>query len=206
MLFGLCPIPIQGPHALSSILAPAFIISDNAPLSASILRTCFEPGAIQSETLGSTVLPLRIEATFIISTKEEFVHEPIATWSTLIFPISSVVLTLSGIWGQAAMGTSEQRSMSITSSYSASASAESSTQSFSLPCALRNARVISSDGKIDVVAPSSAPIFVIVARSGTDKVFTPSPPYSIILPTPPLTLIMRRTSKITSFAETHGFK
>ena len=37
---------------------------------------------------------------------------------------------------------------------------------------------------------------------GTVNDLTPSPPYSIILPTPPLTDIMRSTSRITSFAET----
>ena len=55
---------------------------------------------------------------------------------------------------------------------------------------------------MDVVAPSSAPILVIVARSGTVNVFTPSPLYSIILPTPPLTLSRRKTSKIISLDET----
>ena len=44
--------PMQGPHALSSILAPASIIVARAPFSASILSTCFEPGAIESETSG----------------------------------------------------------------------------------------------------------------------------------------------------------
>ena len=57
----------------------SLIISDNAPLRASILSTCFEPGAMQRDTEGATVLPLSIDATFIISTKEEFVQEPIAT-------------------------------------------------------------------------------------------------------------------------------
>ena len=83
---------MQGPQADSSILAPALIISESAPFNASILSTCFEPGAMQSETDGAIVLPLRIDATFIISTNDEFVQEPIATWSTLILPISSVVL------------------------------------------------------------------------------------------------------------------
>ena len=34
--------------------------------------------------------------------------------------------------------------------------------------------------------------------------FTPSPPYSMILPTPPFTVMRRSTSKITSLADTHG--
>ena len=58
--------------------------------------------------------------------------------------------------------------------------------------------------EMEVVAPSSAPMFVIVARCGTLSVFTPSPPYSMILPTPPLTLSTRSTSRMTSFADTIG--
>ena len=41
---------------------------------------------------------------------------------------------------------------------------------------------------MEVVAPSSAPMLVMVARSGTVSVATPSPPYSMILPTPPFTV------------------
>ena len=40
---------------------------------------------------------------------------------------------------------------------------------------------------MEVVAPSSVPMLVMVARSGTDRVLTPAPPYSMTLPTPPLT-------------------
>ena len=169
-------------------------------MSASILSTCFEPGAMLRLTF--SVCPFNIAATFSISIKEEFVHEPMHTWSILILPISETFLTLSGICGIAARGSREERSISINSSYTASLSAESSVQSSTLPCASRNALVISSDGKTDVVAPSSAPILVIVALSGTDKVLTPSPVYSIILPTPPLTVILLRTSRITSLAVT----
>jgi len=42
---------------------------------------------------------------------------------------------------------------------------------------LKKVKVFSSLGKIDVVAPSSAPILVMVALSGTVKLFTPGPPY-----------------------------
>ena len=72
---------------------------------------------------------------------------------------------------------------STTSSYTASASAASGAPSPPpRPCAFINARVTSSEGKMEVVAPSSAPILVMVARSGTESVATPSPPYSMILP------------------------
>ena len=62
----------------------------------------------------------------------------------------------------------------------------------------------SSDGKMDVVAPSSAPMLVMVARSGTERVATPGPAYSTILPTPPLTVIWRSTSRMMSLAATQG--
>ena len=96
------------------------------------------------------------------------------------------------------------RSSSITSEYLASLSACSSTQSSSLPCDFRCDRVISSLGNIDVVAPSSAPIFVIVALSAVSRSSTPMPPYSIIFPTPPFTVSLFRMVKITSIAVTHG--
>ena len=48
-----------------------------------------------------------------------------------------------------------------------------------------NSRVTSSEGNTEVEAPSSAPMLVMVARSGTDRDLTPSPVYSMILPTPP---------------------
>ena len=57
---------------------------------------------------------------------------------------------------------------------------------------------------MEVVAPSSAPMLVMVARSGTVSVATPGPPYSMIFPTPPFTVNKRSTSKMTSFAETQS--
>ena len=55
---------------------------------------------------------------------------------------------------------------------------------------------------MEVVAPSSAPMLVMVARSGTLRVETPAPPHSMIAPTPPLTDRMRRISRLTSLAVT----
>jgi hypothetical protein len=205
LVAGAWPIPIQGPHAASSILAPAATISARAPFAASMLRTCFEPGAITRLTPGLTLLPLRMRATFIISTYDELVQLPIQTWSTLIFPISLAFFTLSGLCGIAASGSSFSSPIVISFSYTASVSGLSSTQSISLPCARRKSLVISSLGNMEVVAPSSAPIFVIVALSGTVRFSIPSPAYSIILPTPPFTLIILSTSSIISFADTHGF-
>ena len=55
---------------------------------------------------------------------------------------------------------------------------------------------------MDVVAPSSVPMFVIVARSGTDSAAMPGPPHSMIAPTPPLTDRMRSSSRLMSLAVT----
>ena len=70
---------------------------------------------------------------------------------------------------------------------------------------MKNARVTSSLGNTVVVAPSSAPMFAIVARSGTERLARPGPVYSIIFATPPLTLSLLSTSRMTSFAVTMGF-
>ena len=51
------------------------------------------------------------------------------------------------------------------------------------PWAFMYSRVFSSEGKIEVVAPSSAPMLVMVARSVAERLFTPGPVYSRILPT-----------------------
>ena len=55
---------------------------------------------------------------------------------------------------------------------------------------------------MEVVAPSSVPILVMVARSGTDNPAMPGPPHSITWPTPPLTERSRKTSKLMSLAVT----
>ena len=77
-------------------------------------------------------------------------------------------------------------------------------QSPSRPWAWKNCLVTRSLGNTLVVAPSSAPMLQMVARSGTDRVATPGPPYSITLPTPPLTLSRRSSSRMTSLADTMG--
>ncbi len=55
------------------------------------------------------------------------------------------------------------------------------------------------------MAPSSAPILVIVPLSGTESVLTPWPEYSNILFTPPLTVNCFNTSSIISLAEEYLF-
>ncbi len=69
---------------------------------------------------------------------------------------------------------------------------------------MRNSLVISSLGNTDVVTPHSAPMLVIVARSGTLSVFIPAPPYSKTQPTLPLVVNISSTLRTTSFAATHG--
>ena len=59
-------------------------------------------------------------------------------------------------------------------------------------------------GKIEVVQPVSVPMLVMVARSGTDSVFTPGPKYSKIRPTPPFTSTRRSSSRMTSLADTQA--
>ena len=59
-----------------------------------------------------------------------------------------------------------------------------------------------SDGNIEVVAPVSVPMFVMVPLSGTESVFIPGPVYSNTLDLAPFTPILRKTSRITSLAET----
>ncbi len=127
-----------------------------------------------------------------------------ATWFTRIFPTDRTVPTLSGLCGFAVRGSSVLRSSSSSSSYTASSSASKGIHISSLPCARRNSLVFSSLGKMDVVAPSSAPILVMVARSGTVREATPGPAYSMTLLTPPLTLSSCSTFRIMSLADTQG--
>ena len=75
----------------------------------------------------------------------------------------------------------------------------------SLPCAFMNLRTCSSAGTMDVVAPISAPILVMVARSGTSSVAAPGPTYSYTLPSPPLMVTLRSISRMTSLALTPGW-
>ncbi len=67
--------------------------------------------------------------------------------------------------------------------------------------ACRNSRVRSSEGKIAVVAPSSAPMLVMTARSGTESVAAPGPAYSKTRPTPPFTVSSPSRCRMMSLAE-----
>ena len=107
-------MPMQGPQAHSKTLAPLARISDRAPQSASIDRTCLEPGEMDRLTSGLMVFPLSKAATFSISNRDELVQEPMQTWSTLVPLSDSTSTTLSGLWGHAIIGFREDRSMSMT--------------------------------------------------------------------------------------------
>ena len=166
--------------------------------------TCREPGFIVRCRPSAVVCPLRIFAAILRSRREELVQEPIATCCTSIPAISLTGLTFPGLWGRAAIGSTSLKLSSMISSYSASASASREIHCSPRSCASMNAFVSWSLGNTLVVAPVSVPILVIVALSGTLRVLTPGPKYSSTLPTPPLTSILRRTSSITSFAETQS--
>ena len=171
-LFGAKPCPRQGPHALSKILNPAAISSPKMPDFAAIISTALLPGAIPASTPGAMCLPLTIAATLAKSSSELFVHEPITTCVAGFPAIFFISVTASGECGCAASAESSSKFISMSLSYSALSSAFNSVQSASRPIDF------SSEGKIDVVAPSSAPIFVIVARCGTVRLSTPLPKYS----------------------------
>ena len=128
------------------------------------------------------------------------------TCCTFFFSTSFNGMTLSGWCGQAHNGTSSLKFSSISPSYSASASGRISVKSSSLFSAFRNFLTCSSAGKMEVVAPISAPMLVMLARSDTLKVAAPGPTYSKTLPRPPLMPTRRSISRMTSFALQPGCK
>ena len=75
---------------------------------------------IIARTFFATFLPFKISAAILKSDMCPLVHEPITTWSMGISPHS--VLVFSGRWGNATVGFSAERSISIVRSYSASGS------------------------------------------------------------------------------------
>ena len=139
------------------------------------------------------------------SSYEELTDEPTQTCATLVPATSRTGTTLSGLRGLAMSGSRPARSITISSSYRAPSSPTSSRKSSGRSCASRKARVRWSAGKIPKVAPSSRIMLQMVARWGTDRVATPSPSKRYARLIPPLTVIRRSISRITSFADTHGW-
>ena len=108
------------------------------------------------------------------------------TCSTGVPATSSTGTTLSGFCGLATSGPSSPRSISTRSSYSAPSSGAISSKSSSRCWRRSHSRVFSSGGKTAEVAPSSAIMFAIVPRSGTDRSAVPGPVNSNTLFLPPL--------------------
>ena len=71
------------------------------------------------------------------------------------------------------------------------------------PVALRYSADLISKGKIEVVAPTSAPILQIVPLPVADNEAVPSPKYSITALVPPFTVRIPASFNITSFGEAH---
>ena len=78
-----------------------------------------------------------MRATVARSLYEEFVQEPMQTWSTFTPARLLTGTTLPGEWGAAARGSSAPKSISTSIAYSASGSAASACQSASRPCERR---------------------------------------------------------------------
>ena len=125
------------------------------------------------------------------------------TWSTGSPSISETAQMLSGLCGRAARcpaATGRSRLFSRRAHRDRPIS-----RSSPLPFPGRPEPLVSSSlGKTDVVTPHSAPMFVIVARSGTERVRTPSPPYSKTQSTFPFVVKICRTPRMTSLAETQA--
>jgi hypothetical protein len=151
-----------------------------------------DPGFTSKETSGCTLYFSSTLATTSRSFNEELAQDPMITWATGLPASSATLFTLSGEEGQAQRGSNLERSTSMISSYWAFSSGKSSTKSCSLPWAISHLRVISSDGKILVVAPISVPKLQMVALSGTLRYFIPGPKYSKIFPKPPFTVSLER--------------
>ena len=63
-----------------------------------------------------------------------------------------------------------------------------------------------SNGKREVVAPTSAPILQIVAFPVADKDAAPGPKYSMMAFVPPFTVRIPASFKITSFGDAHPLR
>src|SRR2546422_6561601 len=195
---------MHGPHATSSSRTPALISFVIRPERRHAMRTDREPGDTAIERPGWTCFPLRISATIARSRNEEFTLLPTATWVTSVPATSVRGFTFPGVGGHAIGGSISERSSSIRSSYVARSSGPSRRQSLGRFCPRKNRSVIPSLGNTDPVAPSSAPMFAIVPRSGTVNRLIPGPSYSTIFSFPHFSPYRRSISRITSFADVQG--
>ncbi len=200
-------MPMHGPQVASRRRAPAAISFASAPFSASISSTCREPGEITRLTFGWTCLPVEDRGD-----RHQVLVGGVGTASDRhLVELQARQAPPPGTTAVRAVGLRDHRlaarlrSISITSSYSASASAASALQLVSRCCARRKARVRSSLGKIEAGRPEfRAHVRDRRALGHRERRPPPRPPYSITRPTPPLTVSRRSSSRITSFALTQA--
>ena len=192
---------MHGPHATSSSRTPDRISFVMTPRRRHAISTWREPGETAIDRLVWTRCPSNISATIERSRKEEFTLLPTATWVTSVPATSETSFTFPGLEGHAITGSTSERSSSMCSSYWAPTSASRGFQSAGRFCPRKNRSVIASLGNIDPVAPSSAPMFAIVPRSGTVNCLIPGPSYSRTFSFPHFSPCRRSISRMTSFAE-----
>ena len=209
--------PIHGPQALASTVPPIASRSASSPSRSIVARTCSDPGVMYNGTFA--VRPCAaawraMDAARVMSSYDEFVHDPINaadSFTGTLFclahaPTSDTRWARSGVSGPLINGCSVDRSISITRSKNCSGSRSTSGSArrssvirsaasaiSSRRVAFRYAAIFSSTGNIDVVAPSSAPMFVIVALPVALIVRAPGPMYSTIALVPPETVSLPAT-------------
>jgi hypothetical protein len=148
-----------------------------------------------------------------MSWNEELVQDPIrpavsfSGHSALVAASRNLEMGVdrSGVKGPFICGSNEDRSISMTRSYSAPSSAWSSlaakvaASAISGRCVdLKYESMAREYGKMDVVAPVSAPMLQMVAMPVADRDWVPGPKYSMIFPVPPLTVRIDTSWLMTS--------
>ena len=176
-------LPMQNPQALSSTRAPASIRSARLPSAAAMASTCREPGATAKLTPPASILrPFRMAATAWMSRTEELVQEAdqhllhqqaVPASSRTGYDVARRVRR----GGQRLQGPHQVKVHRLR--VGGVRVEHVLPHRFSRRWA-EELPVIASLGKIEVVTPSSAPMLVMVARSGTERVATPAPTYSMI--------------------------
>jgi hypothetical protein len=197
------------PHAFAKTVPPASVNVDRVSSLSNVARICSLPGVMKKSALG---LSPAAEACFtsssdrVISWYELLVQLPIRPAPKVLGQSFSSINDLnldsgverSGVNGPLMWGSSSDRLISITLSYTAS---ESGRRRFccmgrleiSKACWAIGPRCVASrygtwageKGKSDVVAPTSAPMLQIVAMPVQLSVCTPGPKYSMMYPVPP---------------------
>ena len=118
----MCP-PRHGPHVGGETTHPASTKVLSSPSSSAWSQMRCVAGITIALTPSATLCPRMTSAAARMSEMRPFVHEPMTTWSMATFPASRTGRVLDGRCGNATVGSSSSRSISMTRSYSASASA-----------------------------------------------------------------------------------